>query len=139
MILLRLIGWCLHGILSMQNTVNVHTFCGSHYIQLRAPFEYFLRKVRMFWTQFFPLMRFKQVFQTLFVGLSVLSKNNMGKNVMLPQTGSLLHSPTLISPGEKLRALLNCSFQLLADFYFTIKIFIDDSTWLLCPQVNVAL
>ena len=83
------------------------------------------------------------MFQTLFTNLLILSKNNMGKNVMLPQTDfthpTSLPQPSRKIPEKKLKTLLNCSFQLLPDFYFVVKIFVDDSTWLLCPQIKMAL
>lgn len=74
------------------------------------------------------------MFPTLFTDLLISSKNNMGKNAVLPQTDSVPCSPiphlSPSNPGrsEKLKSLLNCSFQLLADFFFVINIFIDDST-----------
>lgn len=57
---------------------------------------------------------------------------------MFTQPTSLPYSSRKI-PEKKMKTLLNCFFHLIADFYFVIKIFIDDSTWLLCPQTKMAL
>lgn len=68
-------------------------------MQLTAPLGYLLWKVKMFWIPFFSLLRLKQMFQTPFIDLLILSKNNMGKNVTLPLERALSHvHPSDISP-----------------------------------------